>query len=61
MVNKDEYISQKQAKTVYSIYSINSSQVNDDHRKQAWKPLFPAITKYFINNITINNFYHTET
>ena len=41
--------------------SVKSSQVNYDHRKQAWKPLFPAITKDFTNNITTNNFYHTET
>jgi len=24
---------------------VKSSQVNDDHRKQAWRPLFPAVTK----------------
>jgi len=29
------------------------SQVNDDHRKQAWKPLFQDITK----DITTYNFY----
>ena len=41
--------------------SAKSSQVNDDHRKQAWKPLFPAITKDYTNNITKNNFCRTET
>ena len=53
-------MSQKNYRT--SKQTNKQSQVNNDHRKQAQKPL-PAITKGYTNNITIttNNFYHTET
>jgi len=45
----------------FTIFLLKSSQVNDDNRKQAWKPLFPSVTNDFTNNITINNFYRTKT